>query len=209
MILQLLYSSSIIIGVFTASTITVYSVCNSKNISFINPKYNTPHLLLSHYNELTNILSPIIIASISICYYVTSQLDYKYHNTIVTFLNLVLYSLFVELFYYIYHRIMHTKLLYRNFHIKHHENIDIYPLDALYFDSNDLLLYVCCLHLPLMYINMDLLEYILGLYFYVTMGYFSHSSIIYNHHIIHHTQMKCNYCLVFPIYDIIFKTYRV
>jgi len=39
------------------------------------------------------------------------------------------------------------------------------------------------------------------------MGFVSHSTIAYYHHILHHKYYKYNYCLVFPIFDIIFDTY--
>ena len=51
-------------------------------------------------------------------------------------------------------------------------------------------------------------EYMSILYFYITMGFVSHSSIAYKHHTLHHIYYKYNFCLVFPVFDMIFDTYR-
>ena len=73
----------------------------------------------------------------------------------------------------------------------------------------DIGIYIFCLHLPLVFVKMSLLEYCLGLYFYITMGFFSHSTFIYDHHTIHHKLFKCNFCLVFPLFDVVFDTHQI
>ena len=202
---QLLYSAGIIGGIFACSISTAYNIFKIKNKPFINPNHN----FREYCDGIIVNLFPVIYGSIVLSYYCSYLLDDTPHNLGVTFLKLSFYALFVELFYYIYHRIVHLQYFYKNIHAKHHENINIYPLDSLYFDMLDIGMYIFCLHLPLVFVKMSLFEYCLGLYFYITMGFFSHSTFIYDHHTIHHKLFKCNFCLVFPLFDVVFDTHRI
>ena len=152
---------------------------------------------------------PIVLCFSSILLYILYPFFHTFPHTFLQILgNVIFYSLVVEFFYYLYHRIIHTSPFYKMIHSIHHENIHLYPIDSLYFDMIDICSYILCLHLPILFIPLSFSEFFTGICFYVTMGYLSHSHIIYDHHRIHHKLFKWNYCLVFPIFDLLGGTYR-
>ena len=152
---------------------------------------------------------PVFTTTTLINVYFIERFDTNPHSFLQTVLNCAAYSIIAEMSYYVYHRAIHHKYLYKQIHSKHHENIVVYPLDSLYFTSIDVICYISCLHSPLLFIKMDWFEYFIAVYFYLTMGFLYHSNMCYTNHVIHHKLFKCNYCLVFPFFDIAFQTLRM
>ncbi len=209
MFVQLCKSAFFTLSIFTASLSTAYNICKSKKVDFVNPDYSIDkERFFSYLFTISKNIIPVFATSTFFNYYSIAAFDKSKHNFLKTMTTIIFYTFIVELCYYLYHRAIHTKSLYKPIHSKHHENIIVYPLDSLYFTSIDIMFYISCLHAPLLVIKMDWFEYFMALYFYVTMGFLSHSSIYFTHHVIHHKLFKYNFCLVFPYFDVLFGTYR-
>lgn len=209
MFLQLCKSAFFTLSIFTTSIYTAYNVCKSKKYHFINPEYSIDkELLFTYLFTISKNIIPVFATSTLINYFSISAFDKSKHNFLKSMTNIILYTFIVEFCYYIYHRAIHTKGLYKQIHSKHHENIIVYPLDSLYFNVTDIMCYICCLQCPIFLIKLDAFEHFIALYFYVTLGFISHSNIYFSHHVIHHKLFKYNFCLVFPYFDVLFGTYR-
>jgi sterol desaturase/sphingolipid hydroxylase (fatty acid hydroxylase superfamily) len=114
----------------------------------------------------------------------------------------------LEFIAYWYHRLSHEiQFIYRNTHMIHHMNIEVYPLDFLEFDYIDNVAQTLYINLPLYFVPMNLNDYAIIYYFYATCAFLIHSDILTRDHMIHHRRFKYNYGLLFPVFDIIFKTY--
>lgn len=210
MFLQFLKSSFFVLSIFGSSIFTAYNLCKIKNIDFINPELIKNKSKFGEYMiTIGKTIFPVFSTTTLINVYFMDRFDTNKHNLLQTLLNCAAYSIIAEMSYYVYHRAIHHKYFYKQIHSKHHENVVVYPLDSLYFTSTDIIFYISCLHSPLLFLKMDWFEYFIAVYFYVTMGFLSHSTICYNHHVLHHKLFKCNYCLVFPFFDILFQTLRM
>jgi len=128
------------------------------------------------------------------------------HTWIQCNINIVLYVLLLEAFNYVYHRLMHTPYFFKRVHYKHHQERVVYPIDTFYMTFTDISLNVLVLALPVFFLQLNVMEYSVLTYLYVTGELLMHSNIISNHHLIHHYKMKGNYCFLFPIFDIMFNT---
>ena len=209
MLLQFVKSAFCVLSIFGSSIFTAYNICKIKNIHFINPQFIQNESKFTEYIvTISKPILPVFTTTTFIHYYFIEGFDTMKHSFLQTIMNLVVYSFIAELSYYIYHRAIHHKYFYKHIHSKHHENVVVYPLDSLYFTSIDIICYISCLHSPLLFVKMDWFEYFIAVYFYVTMGFLSHSTLCYDHHVLHHKLFKCNYCLVFPYFDIAFQTLR-
>jgi len=62
--------------------------------------------------------------------------------------------------------------------------------------------------MPIIFVNISVYEQMIILYIYITTSYLSHSELYWSHHSIHHKLLNYNYCILFPIFDVIFGTYR-
>jgi sterol desaturase/sphingolipid hydroxylase (fatty acid hydroxylase superfamily) len=130
------------------------------------------------------------------------------HEFIHTVCNITLYITMVELLYYGYHYWIHHSPFYKLIHAKHHESIQVYPMDTFYLEFWDMQSIVVSMSIPMFFVNLNMNEHIVTLYYYITVGYLSHSDAFYTHHETHHKYFKCNYCFTLPIVDKIFGTYR-
>lgn len=210
MFLQFVKSAFFVLSIFGSSIFTAYNLCKIKKIDFINPELIKNKSKFGEYIlTIGNTIFPVFTTSTLMNVYFVGRFDTMKHSFLQTVLNCAAYSIIAEMSYYVYHRAIHHKYVYKQIHSKHHENVVVYPLDSLYFTSIDIICYVSCLHSPLLFVKMDWFEYFIAVYFYVTMGFLSHSTICYDHHVLHHKLFKCNYCLVFPFFDILFQTLRM
>jgi sterol desaturase/sphingolipid hydroxylase (fatty acid hydroxylase superfamily) len=205
--MNVLLSFFVIISTFTMSTITSFLICYANGYSFINPTFSNEKRM-TRINEYISNVPLLICQSTGLMYIVSDNIiPYGQHTWIETLYSMCLYCLLIEANYYVYHRIIH-KYFYVNVHKQHHTNVMVYPFDTFYLTSLDDLASIISIGMPVIFINITVYEQIIILYLYITTSYLSHSELYWSHHSIHHKFLNCNYCILFPIFDIIFGTYR-
>lgn len=197
----------IILGSFTMSSITAYVLCYINNYPFINPHITKEERVIKINDYIKNI--PILLCqSTSLMYIVSGNIiPYEQHTYMDSCLAIMSYCFLIELFYYIYHRFIH-KYYYGYIHKKHHTNVIVYPIDTFFLTNLDDLASIVAIGYPITFIKITALEQTFILYLYITSSYLSHSELYWRHHSIHHKLLKYNYCILFPIFDIIFGTYK-
>ena len=205
--MNILISFGVIITTFSISTITAFAICYINNYPFINPTFSNEERI-SKINEYIKNVPLLIFQSTGFMYIVSDNIiPYGKHTMIESLYSICLYCVLIEAFYYIYHRIIH-KYYYTNVHKKHHKNIIVYPFDTFFLTEWDDLASIISIGAPIIFINISVYEQIIILYIYITTSYLSHSELYWTHHSIHHKLLHYNYCILFPIFDIIFGTYR-
>jgi sterol desaturase/sphingolipid hydroxylase (fatty acid hydroxylase superfamily) len=206
--MNLFYVFSIISGTFSLSTITAYFICSYNNYPFVNPKMNYTECLIRFIELLKNI--PLLLCHSTGFLYIMSDniLPYGHHTWIESAISMFTYCLLVEANYYIYHRFIH-KYYYVVVHKKHHENVIVYPFDTFHSTHIDDFASIISLGLPLMFMKISILEQAIITYIYITSSYLSHSELFWHDHSIHHKLLKYNFCILFPVFDIVFGTYKI
>lgn len=211
MILQiepLIYSFCMIFGTFGLSSITAYSICSLFNQPFIHPKF-TNEKIRERTTEMVLQLPILLLESVGFVYIsYPTILSYSQHTWVQTVSALVIQILLIEANYYVYHRGIHS-IFYKEVHKKHHENVVVYPFDTFYLTQLDDLALIISLGTPVFIYPITSLEQFMVLYLYITTSYLSHSELFWKHHSIHHKYIFCNYCILFPIFDILFGTYKI
>jgi sterol desaturase/sphingolipid hydroxylase (fatty acid hydroxylase superfamily) len=189
------------------STITAFLICYANNQPFINTTFSNEKRLSRIYEFLKN--APFLIFQATVLMYIVSDniIPYEQHTWFESLYSLCLYFILIEALYYIYHRFIH-KYYYVNVHKKHHSNIIVYPFDTFFLTDLDDLASIISIGTPIIFINISVYEQIIILYIYITSSYLSHSELYWTCHSIHHKLLKYNYCILFPIFDIIFGTYQ-
>lgn len=205
--MNILISFGVIAGTFSISTITSFFICYVNNHPFINPTFSNEEKM-SRINEYIRNVPLLIFQSTGLMYMVSDNIiPYGQHTWLESLYSTCLYCTLIEAIYYVYHRIIH-KYYYTNVHKKHHTNVIIYPFDTFFLTELDDLASIISIGIPIVFINISVYEQIIILYIYITSSYLSHSELYWSHHSIHHKLLNCNYCILFPIFDIIFGTYR-
>ena len=195
-------------SIFISSTLTASLITKLLNKPFINPKFtkekiasNMKSIIKNVCNVVTTTTLPIVTTIHILC------LDKTSHTILYTTSNIVCYAFFIELAYYIYHRIQHNVLFLKKIHHKHHEHINVFPFDTFYIDYYDAIGLSVCLLYPCAILSVNRIELFSIIYFYATGAYLEHSNILSRQHQIHHERFTCNYCFIFPIFDIICQTH--
>ena len=205
--MNILISFGVIVSTFTFSTITTFFICYVNSYPFINPTFSNEERM-SRMNEYIRNVPLLIFQSTGVMYLVSDNIiPYQKHTWVESLYSMILYCLLIEANYYIYHRIIH-RYYYTNIHKKHHKNIIVYPIDTFFLTSLDDLASVISIGAPIVFINISVYEQMIILYIYITSSYLSHSELFWSHHSIHHKLLNYNYCILLPIFDIIFGTYR-
>jgi len=205
--MNILISFGVIVASFSISTITAFFIYYVNNYPFINPTFSNEKRI-NRINEYIRNVPLLIFQSTGLMYIVSDNIiPYGKHNWFESLYSICLYCLLIEAIYYIYHRIIH-KYYYTNVHKKHHTNIIVYPFDTFFLTDLDDLASIISIGMPIIFINISVYEQIIILYIYITTSYLSHSELYWSHHSIHHKLLNYNYCILFPIFDIIFGTYR-
>jgi sterol desaturase/sphingolipid hydroxylase (fatty acid hydroxylase superfamily) len=205
--MNLFISFGVIASTFAISTITSFFICYANNCSFINPTFSKEERM-SRINEYIRNVPLFIFQSTGLMYIVSDNiLPYEKHTWFESLCSMCVYCILIEANYYVYHRMIH-KYYYAYVHKKHHANIIVYPFDSFYLTSLDDLASIVSIGMPIIFINLSLYEAMFILYLYITASYLSHSELYWSHHSIHHKLLNYNYCILFPIFDIIFGTYR-
>ena len=205
MIDKLFFISGYVFSLFGGSILTSYAICIFTNTPFFNPKSSSEEIVTILQDSATNlfILGAEVIVS-ALFYH--SYLDVLKHSFFQTCTNIICYSLCIELFYYGYHRLLHTSPLYLLVHEQHHKNRNVYPIDTInisWIDSTGMLI---TLTAPLLFVKVNLIEYNIIIYIYLTGAFLTHSRLFVKKHAIHHERFKCNYCFLFPVFDYVFRT---
>jgi sterol desaturase/sphingolipid hydroxylase (fatty acid hydroxylase superfamily) len=205
--MNIFISFGFIASTFVISTITSFFICYANNCPFINPTFSKEERM-TRINEYIRNVPLLIFQSTGLMYIVSDNiLPYGKHTWFESLSSMCVYCILIEANYYVYHRMIH-KYYYVSVHKKHHANIIVYPFDTYYLTSLDDLASIVSIGMPVIFINLSLCEAMLILYLYITTSYLSHSELYWSHHCIHHKLLNYNYCILFPIFDIIFGTYR-
>lgn len=205
--LQLFQSLCYVINLFSSSITTVWLVCKYCDVPIVNPEFKAEQLD-KYYKKIKHTFIHSFFGTVFLFHIVSRNFEKTPHTIHIMWYNVSLYVTLVEAAYYGYHRLVHMKYLYKTVHSTHHENRVVYPMDSMYVSVIDVMCYVSILHSPALFINMNYTEFLFCFYFYLTCGFLSHCKIMYDHHAVHHQKFKYNFCLVFPIYDHVFNTYK-
>lgn len=194
--------------IFSASLFTSFLICKISNKPFFEAEDSNYALVLNKIKK--SILNYAIVYSeaVAIGVMLLSVLDTNSHSIIRSASNIAEYSLWIELFYYTYHRLTHTQKIYKWVHAKHHENRTVYPIDTIHISVIDSMGLIFTLVAPMWFVQVNLCEYGTIVYIYLTGAFLSHSDVIVHHHYIHHREFKYNYCFLFPVFDILCGTYK-
>ena len=205
--MNIFVSFGVIASTFSISTLTSFLICYMNNYPFINPDLSNQERT-TRINEYIRNVPILIFQSTGLMYIVSDNIiPYQQHTWTESVYSIGLYCVLIEAIYYTYHRIIH-KYYYKEVHKKHHTNINVYPFDTFFLTELDDLASIFSIGMPIVFINISVYEQILILYMYITLSYLSHSELYWSHHSIHHKLLNYNYCILFPIFDIIFGTYR-
>jgi sterol desaturase/sphingolipid hydroxylase (fatty acid hydroxylase superfamily) len=208
LISNIIFSTRLFLGIFSASTLTAYSLCWYTKEPFFNPAHNNA-TFLSRLKKVSSTTTLILCKSIFVDALLLNRFIENVPHTIMgTTYNLFMYSTLAEFFYYIYHITVHTKKYYKLIHAQHHESVYVYPFDTYYIGVYDSYFLLASLSLPIFFLKMNYFEYTLCLYFYITADYIAHSRILFDHHVIHHKLLLYNYCIMNPIFDILLGSYK-
>jgi sterol desaturase/sphingolipid hydroxylase (fatty acid hydroxylase superfamily) len=203
------YPTWFIFRILLCSTLSAFFICTLTNTPFMNPQLYNKKYILDKISTVVNVGKGVII-NYNIMYFALSQ--YYLHNDcypIMTRLwNNVQFIILLEFIAYWYHRLSHSiTYIYKNSHSQHHVNVEIYPIDFLEFDYIDNIAQTLYINLPLYFVPMNIYDYTMIYYIYATGAFLIHSNILTQDHIIHHRNFKYNYCLLLPLFDIVFDTY--
>jgi len=201
------YSFFLMNGVFGFSTLTAYLICTCFNQPFINPKYSEELITIRGKDAATTICV-VLVQGIAGSSPFMSRIWTTNHTWYESVSTMCLYSVLIELMYYTYHRSVHSNSILYRIHKKHHMNYDVYPFDTFYLTTYDSMGLIVSLAVPLVCLRVTPFELTCVLYMYLTSSYLSHSQLFYDHHHKHHTLLKCNFCFLFPIFDILCNTYQ-
>lgn len=205
--MNILVSISIITGTFTISTITAFFICYFNKYPFINPNFDRKKQV-ERINDYIRNVPVLLFQSTGFMYLFSDNIvPYGKHTWVDTCYSIFLYCLLIEANYYAYHRFIH-KCYYEHVHKKHHSNVVVYPFDTFYLTSIDDVASIVSIGLPVVFMKISAAEQIFILYVYITSSYLSHSELFWKHHKIHHQLLNYNYCILFPVFDIIFGTYK-
>ena len=207
--MEIITATKLILGTFSASTATTFLVCKINNIPFFDTNHNRYKFYYNFKKVFSSTSCSLIQAIIISSFLFDRFIDNKQHGILHSIDNILRYSVIAEFIYYIYHRTIHTRKWYKLIHSMHHENIDVYPFDTFYMTKTDSAFLVSSLGAPILFLDLNYYELVFVLYIYITAAYFEHSNTFFiHHHAIHHKLIFCNYCILNPVFDIIFGTYR-
>jgi sterol desaturase/sphingolipid hydroxylase (fatty acid hydroxylase superfamily) len=203
-----LYSLKIVVDLFVGSFSTFLFMCYITKTHLWNREYTVEKI-----NHKINVFVSNTVVGFTEAVLITDTLlTFRFvrnvpHTWIHSIFNMSLYIVLVEALNYVYHRLMHTPYFFKRIHYKHHEDRSVYPIDTFYMTFLDVSLNVLVLAIPVLFLRMNVMEYSIMTYFYVTGEFLAHSNILSNHHLIHHWKVKGNYCILFPIFDVLFGTH--
>jgi len=194
-----------VISVFSSAVTSAYLICAVYNTPFYNPALSSVQLVNSLRDSAKN-LGIIGLEVIGSAYLYYPYLDSGCHSLLRTVSNIIEYSMWIELFYYGYHRALHDPRWYAVAHAQHHKNRIVYPMDALTIHWLDSTGMIATLIAPIWFVQVNNFEYNFIMYVYLTGAFLTHSKMLVDRHAIHHERFKCNYGFLFPVFDYVFGT---
>jgi sterol desaturase/sphingolipid hydroxylase (fatty acid hydroxylase superfamily) len=204
------YPTWFILNMLVTSIFTAFILCKLCNKPFFHPQLYNSSYIIHKISNTCNVLIQYTI-NYNIIYYSIVQYklqDYLEDST-SRILHNIQYILILEFIAYWVHRISHSiTYIYKNSHSHHHSNHSIYPVDFLQVDYIDNAMHALYMSLPLYFVPICNNDYTMIYYMYSIGGFLVHSDIITNVHVIHHKMFKYNFCALFPIFDIVFGTYK-
>lgn len=116
---------------------------------------------------------------------------------------------------YYWHRAMHTRLLYANFHYIHHANRAPTPFDDMCIHPLEALGYYCILYSPAFLVRQHWAVFLVYMAVMGVLGIVDHSGVRFSFlgvyasadHDLHHSAFCVNYSFPFPVMDIVHNTY--
>lgn len=208
MLSRLYFSAKLIFGIFAASNISSFLICFYNNIPFFNPTHNR-YQFINRIEKIIRSAFPLLKNSIVIYgLFLDRLIENRSHSLGQFVYNITMYSIISEFFYYIYHSAIHTERYYKGYHSLHHKNINVYPIDTFYIETVDGLFLIGSLSAPIVFLRLNYFEFISCLYVYITAATLAHSPEFFSHHSIHHKLLVYNYCILNPVFDIIFNTHK-
>jgi len=118
---------------------------------------------------------------------------------------IIYYTIIFEGIFYTWHRISHLPYFYKYLHAHHHVNYHVCPIDFIDVNYTDSLGFHICMHLPLKIIPLNFLEYLTWYFVMITSGFLLHSTILGEHHILHHKHFHSNYYILLTNFNIILQ----
>jgi len=206
--MDLVLSAKIILGTFSASTLTAMFICWFNDFPFMKPDQNKYQFYSNIYRVVESTTGILFQAIVINSFLVGRLIEDKPHTILLSASNILQYSLITEFVYYIYHRIIHMKNYYKAIHSMHHQSVVVYPFDTFYMTRVDSFFLILALGAPFFFIRMNFVENWVSLYIYSTAAYMEHSTIFLIHHANHHKLLFCNYCILNPIFDLLIGTYK-
>ena len=193
------------VSVFGAAIGSAYIICAMFQAPFYNPTLSNEQfqVLLQTFATNIGILGAEVIGSA--WFYDPLLQSQEHHSWITSGFNVIQYSLWIELMYYVYHRCLHAANVYT--HRQHHVTRNVYPMDTFVIHWLDSTGMIVTLIFPLCVVSVNVMEYKFIIYMYLTSALLLHSKLFIDHHVVHHERYKCNYCFLFPIFDYIFGTW--
>jgi hypothetical protein len=207
MLVSLWHIAKETISVFCSSLSSAYVICALTNTPFYDSSITNGKLITMVKESVIN-LAVIGTEIIGAAYLYYPTLDTKSHSLIRTVSNIIEYSMWIELFYYGYHRLLHTSYWYSLIHAKHHTSRIVYPIDALNIGPIDATGMIFTLIAPMWFVQISVPEYHTIMFLYLTGSFLTHSRLFVDRHVLHHEKYKCNYSFLFPIFDYAFDTLR-
>ena len=195
-----------------SSVLTFLFLCKLYNKSFINNvKYqiNKTTYIQEKAKSIVESTSLLVITYNAVYFgfaqhYLQQPLGYY-----ISIFKCIHYILWIEFLFYGYHRLSHTRFLYKISHSYHHKNIFVYPIDAFDIELGDSTGLLVFLNIPLYFVRLNYYEYAFLHYLYTLGSIATHSEMVVTYHSIHHRLLRYNYCFLFPIYDFVFGTLKI
>ena len=205
-VMYMLYPTWFIINMLVASTFTAFIICKLANKPFMNPQlYNSSYII----DKLSNSCNVLVQYTFNYNIIYFAFVQYNLQDSTSRVLQNIQYILVLEFSAYWIHRLSHSiTYIYKNCHSHHHNHHSIYPVDFLQVDYIDNAMHVLYMSLPLYFVPINNFDYSVIYYMYTIGGFLIHCDILSRDHIVHHKMFKYNFCVLFPIFDIIFGTYK-
>lgn len=211
MIQYYLFPTFFIGSLLTSSVITTLLICKLFNEPFVNNvKYQGNKT--KYIQEKTKSIvgsTGTLIAAYNILYFKFSKYYLQTTFGYIDLFNCIQYILWIELLFYGYHRLSHTRFLYKISHSYHHTNIKVVPIDAFDIDIGDSVALLFFVNVPLYFVRLNYYEYAFLHYLYTFGSIITHSEMIVSYHSTHHRLLRYNYCFLIPIYDYLFGTLKI